>query len=31
MDAGAEEYVDNPSGYVLNLDTLVWHKAADSR
>jgi len=25
-NAGAEDYVDNPSEYVLNLDTLVWHK-----
>ena len=25
-----EDYVDNPSEYVLNLDTLVWHKVIDS-
>jgi hypothetical protein len=29
-DAGAEDYVDNPSEYVLDLDTLVWHKVTDS-
>jgi hypothetical protein len=27
-NAGAEEYVDNPSEYVLNLDTMAWHREA---
>jgi ankyrin repeat protein len=27
-NAGEEEYVDNPSEYILKLDTLVWHKVA---
>ncbi len=28
-NSDGEDYVDNPSEYVLNLDTLAWHKVTD--